>query len=237
MTRGTAVSNTAGDVGPSSIDRRRKKASKQPSAAYIERRDKLLAAAAEVIRMKGLDAASMNDIAEQFGSDRASVYYYYSSKQEIFQALVRNAVEENVLIAEEIAGSSDASSVRLKRIVESLLGAYERQYPLMHLYIQEDMRRAGPELQELARRFETAISQILNEGITSGEFTAELDPQVVAMAVLGAVNWTHRWFVPGKRLSGAEIGSTFASLFLDGLSNHETKRKVVRTPTRTRRRP
>lgn len=228
MTSKSAVPDNAKGAGPSSIGRRRKKASKEPSAVYLERRNNLLAAAAAVIKRKGLDAASMNDIAEEFGADRASVYYYYSSKQEIFQALVRNAVEENVVLAEEIARGNDEPGKRLQCIVELLLDSYERQYPLMHLYIQEDMRRAGPELQALAHRFEEAISRILDEGIDCGEFTPDLDSHVVAMAILGAVNWTHRWFVPGKRLSGAEIGSTFAHLFLTGLTGGSAHRRRTR---------
>ena len=37
-------------------------------------------------------------------------------------------------------------------------------------------------------------------------------------AVLGAVNWTHRWFSPGGRLTGEEIGASFADIFLRGVS-------------------
>jgi TetR/AcrR family transcriptional regulator, cholesterol catabolism regulator len=40
---------------------------------------------------------------------------------------------------------------------------------------------------------------------------------MVTFAVMGAVNWTHRWFLPGGRLSGQEIGRAFADMFLEGL--------------------
>jgi AcrR family transcriptional regulator len=191
---------------------------------YIERRERLLAAAAEVFKDKGLDATSINDIAERMGTDRASVYYYYGSKQEIFLALVRQAVEEIVLGAEGIAGAGGPSSERLKRLVQALLEAYERHYPFIHLYIQEDMNRvpgdgstAGAELQALGLRYEAAIERITRDGVESGEFRADLDARLVMFAVLGAVNWTHRWFVPGGRLTGAEVGQAFADLFLNGV--------------------
>ena len=37
-------------------------------------------------------------------------------------------------------------------------------------------------------------------------------------AIIGALNWTHRWHSPDRRLSGAEIGAAFADLFLKGAS-------------------
>jgi AcrR family transcriptional regulator len=211
-------------VASSSIGRRRTHARRDPSVGYIERRKRLLAAAAEVFKDKGLDAASINDIAERLGTDRASVYYYYGSKQEIFLALVRQAVEEIVLVSESIAGSDESSTVRLQRLVQSQMEAYERHYPFIQLYIQEDMNRvpgdgttAGEELKALGLRYEAAIERITRDGVTSGEFRPDLDARLVMFAILGAVNWTHRWFVPGGRLTGAEVGQTFADVFLQGV--------------------
>lgn len=216
------TADTSDNDGPSSIARRRKKASRKSSAMYIERRDHLLAAAAEVIKKKGFDAASMNDIAEQAGSDRASVYYYYSNKQEIFQDLVHIAVHENVLIAEGIAAkTTESATLRMERLIVELLDAYERQYPIIHLFLREDLRRASAELQDLGARYEKAIVSITEAGVSSGEFHSDLDPTVVVMAILGAVNWTHRWFTPSGRLNTAVIGRGFAKLFLEGLADPE----------------
>jgi AcrR family transcriptional regulator len=158
------------------------------------------------------------------GTDRASVYYYYGSKQEIFLALVRQAVEEIVLAAEGIAASGQSPTARLQRLLQSQLEAYERHYPFIQLYIQEDMNRvpgdgttAGEELKALGLRYEAAIERITRDGIASGEFRADLDARMAMFAILGAVNWTHRWFVPGGRLSGAQVGQMFAELFLNGV--------------------
>ncbi len=217
-------SATADDAAASSISRRRTQARRDPSVGYLERRQRLLAAAAQVFKDKGLDAASINDIAERMGTDRASVYYYYGSKQEIFLALVRQAVEEIVVVAESIAAAGESSTVRLQRLVQAQLEAYERHYPYIKLYIQEDMNRvpgdgttAGAELKALGLRYEALIEHITRDGITSGEFRADLDARLVMFAILGALNWTHRWFVPGGRLTGTEVGQAFADVFLQGV--------------------
>jgi TetR/AcrR family transcriptional regulator, cholesterol catabolism regulator len=207
----------------SSIGRRRTNARREATPGYSERRQRLLRAAADVFKDKGLQAASVNDIAERFGGDRATIYYYYGSKHEIFIDLIEQAVEEVVLLAEEIARSGHSAAVRLRDVFARTLDAYERHYPYMYVYIQEDMRKvpgdgtsAGKELQDLGRRYDRAVQQIIEEGIASGEFQASLDAQMMRFAIIGALNWTHRWQVPGGRLSGAQIGAAFTDLFLNG---------------------
>jgi len=213
----------------SSIGRRRTNARREATPGYSERRQRLLRAAADVFKQKGFQAASINDIAERFGGDRASIYYYYASKHEIFIDLIQQAVEEVVVLAENVANSGLSATERLRDIFVKTLDAYERHYPYMYVYIQEDMRKvpgdgtsAGKELQDLGRRYEEAVQQVIDEGMESGEFRASLDAQMMKFAVIGALNWTHRWHVVAGRLSGAEIGMTFTDLFLNGALGDQT---------------
>lgn len=208
--------------GESSIGRRRALARKERNASWLERRDQVLEAAAEAIRAKGYLAMSMSDIASRLGGDRASVYYYFAGKPEIFLGLVERAVQDNVDHVERTAASDESAVRRLSAVVERLAESYERHYPYLHLYVQEDMRKLSesPEhekLRELAIRYDAAVERITEDGVRNGEFRAELDPQVLKFAVLGALNWMHRWFDPGERLSGADIGRGFIDIFLRGI--------------------
>jgi AcrR family transcriptional regulator len=207
----------------SSIGRRRTNARREATPGYSERRQRLLAAAADVFKEKGFQAASVNDIAERFGGDRASIYYYYAGKHEIFIDLIQQAVEEVVLLAENVAASGQSATERLRDVFVKTLDAYERHYPYMYVYIQEDMRKVpgdgtsvGKELQDLGHRYEAAVQRVIDDGVQSGEFRASVDTQMMKFAIIGALNWTHRWHVLGGRLSGAEIGTAFTDLFLNG---------------------
>jgi AcrR family transcriptional regulator len=215
---------TDADVdGISSIARRRSQARREGGAGYLERRQHFLAAAAEIFRTKGYQAASMNDIAIRSGGDRASLYYYFGSKQEIFTELVRRAAVENVAYAESMATEAGGTVQRLRRLIVGLVESYERHYPYLHLYVQEDMRRlperasgTDAELRTLGERYQRAVLSIAEEGVRSGEIRRDVDPAMLTFAVLGAVNWCHRWFAPGRRLTARQIGSSFADILLDG---------------------
>ena len=225
----------------SSIGHRRKQAQSDSRATYVERRRQLLQAAGTVFKKKGLQGASINDVAAEFGSDRASVYYYYGSKEEIFLELVREVVEELVLIAEAISASQDPAGARLAGIIEALFDSYERHYPYQHLYVQEDLSRvgagAGADVAVLGERFMAALNAVAVEGIESGQFRKDVDPQLLSLAVIGSVNWSHRWFKPGGRLTGSEIGRSVADLYLSGVTNAGPAGRSPATLRTTSRKP
>jgi TetR/AcrR family transcriptional regulator, cholesterol catabolism regulator len=64
---------------------------------------------------------------------------------------------------------------------------------------------------------------IVHAGIAEGVFRAELDPAMIIFSLSGVLNWTHRWFVPGGRLSGREVGSVVAEILLGGVQAQSGK--------------
>lgn len=209
----------------SAIGRRRALARREQNASWLERREQILTAAADAFRAKGYQATGISDIAARLGSDRANVYYYFASKQEIYVNLVQQAVESNVADVEAAAAEPGSPTRRLLRVIESLATSYDRHYPYLHLYMQEDMRRVSDEssdaekhLRDLSRRYDAALLRITRDGVASGEFRADLDPRMLYFAVVGAVNWTHRWFTPDGPLSGSEVGRAFGDIFLRGFA-------------------
>ena len=213
----------------SAIGRRRALAKQERNAGWLDRRQKILDAAVHVFRAKGYQAANISDIAADLGSDRANVYYYFASKQEIYLALVQQAVEANVAQVEAAAGAAGSATERLVRAIESLTASYDRHYPYLHLFVQEDMRRVAGEgseaerhLLDCARRYDAALLRITRDGVESGEFRPEVDPRMLKFAVLGAVNWTHRWFIPDGPMTGAQVGEAFADIFLHGFAAGST---------------
>jgi hypothetical protein len=87
---------------------------------------------------------------------------------------------------------------------------------LAHLEVEalsEELRRPI-----LARRdeYERSFRRLLEDGTAAGIFR-EHDPKVAALAILGAVNWTVKWFRPGGGKSAREIGCETAAMLVRGL--------------------
>ncbi len=79
----------------SRIARRRSTALSEGGPDYAAKRAELVRVATAVFRLRGYAATSLNEIAHAFGTDRASLYYYVASKEELFQECVADAVAQN----------------------------------------------------------------------------------------------------------------------------------------------
>lgn len=210
----------------SEIGKRRGKALKKSSETYQDRRTEIARVAAQVFNTKGYSNTTLADVAEALGMDRATMYYYVSNKQELFDDVVREASEKNIAAA-EAARASDASPLeKLRVIVTELMTSYATNYPLLYVYIRENLAHVDPERSEwskymrgLSHRFEDAVIAIVQEGIDNGTIRPLASARVLAFGVIGMVGWTNRWFVPDRSPESAEvIGNAFAEMVLTGMA-------------------
>jgi len=177
-----------------------------------------------VFKEKGFAATTVDDIGRRAKMDRATVYYYFRGKKELFREMVNEATSENVHMAERMASLSSPPRERLRGLIEGLLQSYVKHYPYLYVYVQEDMVRLikdgsswGKQMIALNHRFDHAVFKIVQEGLISGDFVSERDPRLLAAGIMGMCNWTHRWFDPNGQVSSAELAKVFADLVLDGL--------------------
>ncbi|GCE42176.1 transcriptional regulator, TetR family [Rhodococcus wratislaviensis] len=191
---------------------------------YDERREQLLRAAAKVFRAKGFHATSVSEIAAEFGSDRASLYYYVGSKEELFEMVVEQAVLENVQMAEQIRDGAEEPGAKLREILIALMRSYDVNFPQLFVFLQEDTGRLtgkdeawSNRMQEWSRRYFQAVRDVIQTGIDSGVFASVLPVAVIAQGVVGMVSWSHRWYQPGSGVPAEEIGARFADTLLGGL--------------------
>jgi hypothetical protein len=145
-------------------------------------------------------------------------------KEELFQEAVRDGVASNLAEVERILKLDESPEGKLRLIVQVLLSSYEENYPHMYVYIQEDMRKVASEESEWAKemtrqtpRFESITIKLIKQAIDEGIFCDDLRPELAANALFGMVNWTHRWFKPGKKLSAGELTDSFWTIFFDGM--------------------
>jgi len=206
------------------LHERRTSAREVGGGEYEARREDILAGAASAFREKGFHGATLNDIALKSGCDRATVYYYFSSKLEIFREMVLDHIVENISHAEALVKRSDLSpGEKLREAIIQLMTSYEAHYPDLFIYIQQDMSQVDTEesewseaIKDLSRRYDRAITKVIQDGIDAGEFSTSLSARTVAYAVIGMLNWAHRWYRPDVGPS-RPIGVGFADLVLRGL--------------------
>jgi AcrR family transcriptional regulator len=212
----------ARSTAKSGIEGRRRAAIAEGKVAYTTRRREVIEAAASVFRELGFEAATLNDVAAKLNTDRASLYYYVGSKEELLHEIVLVALSENVAAAERVSKRKGSTVEKIEALVEEMISSFDRNYPHMFVYTA-DMGRIAREESDWARaavantkRFQSILVSILEKGRAEGTLRSDLEPELCALALFGMVNWTHRWYRPGSKYTPEEVARTFSSLFLAG---------------------
>lgn len=211
---------------PSRIGRRRNVAKEDGgSKGYRKRREEIAEAAVRVFNRLGYERASLSAVAAELKIDRASLYYYIGSKEELFDEVVRTVVERNTEIAVRIENSELAPRRKLRELIIALMNSYGHHYPLLYIYIRENLSHVSDKRSDWSqhmrthnRKTEDSMIAIIEQGYADGSFRNVGSPRVVVYGILGMLGWTNRWFRPDRSdVSVEEIGKTFAEMVLGGL--------------------
>jgi AcrR family transcriptional regulator len=211
---------------PTVIERRRAAAAVDREA-YEAKRKEIAEAAVRVFDRLGFQKASISAVAQEMRVDRSTLYYYISSKEELFDEVVRTVVERNLALVLRIANSKVQPRRKLRDMITALMTSYGEHYPLFYIYIRENLSHVSDArsewshgMREMNQRTTDAMIAVIEEGFADGTFRRVGSSRVIAYGIFGVVGWTHRWFRPDKSgISAEEIGKTYAEMILSGLES------------------
>jgi TetR/AcrR family transcriptional regulator, cholesterol catabolism regulator len=202
---------------------KRSAAQDKDRAQYGAKRDAILHAAGPVLQREGINGATMAAIANEAGVDRATIYYYFQDKQEIFRTAIHDGLVEMVAALEDIAASGHSAEVRLRDSIRAVMRAYERHYPQLYIFFQDGAMSSiidnhlNAEILASGSRYEALVEAAVRDGVESGVFVTPLPPKMFAKIVVGMLNWTSRWFVPGGAMGADDIADGMAETVLRGI--------------------
>ena len=107
------------------------------------------------------------------------------------------------------------------------MGAYAKNYPILYIYIRENLEDVADSRSKWARSmkqinhdYDEAVISIIQQGYDDGSFVNLGSAKVVSYGVLGMVNWTNRWFKPDHSdIDAQAIGKMYANIITNGLAS------------------
>jgi len=153
--------------------RRPQKHSRTQQARSAGTRAAILAAAADAFAESGLAGARTDAIAAAAGVNKAMLYYYFQSKDRLFEAVVENHFAEfNRRALEVLAEDRPARSVLLHYVnLHFDFITERRRYACIY---QQLMMSGGRPLERLVRKYfvprSAALDRVLERGMHAGEF-------------------------------------------------------------------
>lgn len=184
------------------------------------RREEVLDVAAHVFHEKGYAAASIQDVADELGILKGSLYYYIESKQDLLFAIIEDVHRRTMAELERWLEIEGGPLVRLRAFLHGQVLTYCRNVERIGVLLQ-DLRSLSEEQQHRILverdRFDGALRDLIREGQADGDIDPSADPKLAAMAIFGMLNWLSTWWRPDGPSSPEDVAREFTDLALAGL--------------------
>jgi AcrR family transcriptional regulator len=184
-------------------------------------RERILAAAEDVIRRFGPGKATVVDVARALGVSHAAVYQHVASKAELRQLVVSGWIEATMTPLRAIAASPGPAPRRLRRLFDTLAATKRRRssedpelFAAYRTLAGDTQAVTGAHVDELV----ALAAAIIRGGVKEGTFR-KVDPLAAARAVLWATSRFHHpahageWGRPGLEREYDEVWK----LLMEGL--------------------
>jgi len=142
----------------------------QPTA---EARERLLGAALELFTQRGYAATSVREICLAAGVTKPALYYYFKSKEGIYQQLMEDSYSRFETMLVDMDSFTGSVRLRVVQFCESVFDTALQQLPQVRLIysIYYGTPQGAPpfNLEQYYDRMLQVISALMHEGIASGE--------------------------------------------------------------------
>jgi len=180
-------------------------------------------AAIRVFYRKGFHATRIQDIADELGMQKGSLYHYISSKEDLIKGLVAGALEGMIEEMTSLLATGHPARQKLAMAIEAHLRRTLEDREIWGILEREDLellnRNSPADVRVLVNQFESLWDRVVAEGVASGEFDPNLDQRVAVQAVLALCTGILRWFNPDGRLPLQEVARLYAEFALRGIQN------------------
>lgn len=153
------------------------------------RRQALISAAEEIFTECGYEGTTVDALVKKAGMAKGSFYLHFGSKDEIFQALVREMGDRLVGEVKALAASDAPTCLKLKNIAGVILGFHLKS----RLAMYHMMLSRGPGRQTVVEHFIgkrrlilKILGRIFVEGAERGDVAQE-DPERLSTMFLGCI--------------------------------------------------
>jgi AcrR family transcriptional regulator len=182
------------------------------------REDAILDAATELLKTKGFNAMTLEDITEAIGISRPTLYLHFKSKEDV----ATRVATRNLCCVRTIFDSLDPTQSPGQRLRMFSRKAMEIRFdptriPMYDLTrIKLSQACHDVELRKLEDGFYASLAELIREGQESGEIWNGVRPEILALLAVGFLKSLEiEVMVEDGRTTPAEIEQTLERLFFD----------------------
>jgi len=190
----------------------------------LHKRQRILKAARQVFARFGFSKSSIEDIARKAGTGKATLYYHFDGKEDIFRAVVQ---AESALFLEKVQEAVGKVSTPVEKFRTFVLVRYQylsklkTLYAITHQAVEELLPLAQHERDLYFEQELGFLKEILSEGVTEGLFDLENVEEAALVMLAGLWGFDTVVLTYGRATSIVDGLDGMVDLILRGLLHRE----------------
>jgi AcrR family transcriptional regulator len=181
----------------------------------------------------------MDDVAAAVGLNKATIYYYFSSKSDLLYDLYDEGVELGLDGIRGITEGTPADEA-LMSLIRYHVNSIATHPNLVAIQFQETgwlpkwlSRKQLAAIRQKEDDYSHFLSMLIERGIKEGTMKSK-SPRIATLAIVGMMAWTHQWFRSRGPLTPDEVADKMIDVVLNGLGTEPVR---SRSATSERHRP
>lgn len=142
----------------------------------LKTRDKFIEVARQLFARKGVENTTMNDIASASDKGRRTIYTYFKSKREIFNAVIESETDQLLARLRHIVALPEPPDEKLIKYIdcrfETMKEIVSRNGSLRAGFFR-DVRKVDRARKVISKKETAMLREILEEGVEQGYFNIE----------------------------------------------------------------
>ncbi len=210
-------------------------------------REKIKTAAAEEFIERGFDGSRMQAIANRAGANKAMIYYYFHSKEALFEAIVRETFEELFSLFSEIQPEREIDPETLIPRIVHVHTQFLLEHPHLPKMMIRELHTGHPIVEKVLKQLFANMKRgqyagflKVFEAAAKAKKIRKVDPQqtiwnIVALNIFYFVarpflnaGWPEVFNTKSEREILSQREKAVADLLLYGLSTRKQRSPVVR---------
>ena len=185
----------------------------------ISRKEQIIGIAANLIKEKGFNAASMRDIAEKVGVEAASLYNHIQSKNELLQVICFQVAHRFMAKINEEESRVANSIEKIKSVLSFHINEMVNRYDEVYVSDREWRHLAEPHLtdyRDLRKAYRQQLTAFIEQGIKAGEIK-NIDAPTAVLILLHAIGGIESWHRSSKKIDPKELEKNMITILISGL--------------------
>lgn len=191
-------------------------------------RDKFIEVARQLFARKGIENTTMNDIASASDKGRRTIYTYFKSKREIFNAVIERETDKLLEGLRAIVARKRSPAEKLEEYIacrfETMKAIVHRNGSLRAGFFR-DVRKVDRARRVLSNRETEMLTMLLAQGVEEGEFDID-DISRRALIITNAIQGLDVAYIrdtmADKGIDRQLMVKYLTSLILNGITKKDT---------------